>query len=266
MGNNSSRNDGEGSQQQAQPVLHPQSENTLAQNQPRQTSYARNTNNNCCRTTSSSNNNNNDNNNKNAIKEAKKDAIKLPHNFEAIINDSDSPINRSSPEKLLEQLQAGIFLNGRKMKYWVNEDNINCFLVFAKGLLITWGEDLREEGQITVAVLKNVCWLEMHGRFHTTNLTPGVKYEVAYLIKLEDSSTGWQVPVNFRLTLPNGSKQERKENLNRRPREEWIRIPIGEFETSMENQGEIEFSLHECEGGKWRKGLVIKGVAIEPKM
>lgn len=256
-------------------MLHPQSEKTLAQNQPRQTSYASNTNSNCCHTSSNSNNNNN-NNNKNAIKEAKKDAIKLPHNFEAIINDSDSPIGRSSPEKLLEQLRAGIFLNGRKMKYWVNGDNINCFLVFAKGLQITWGEDLRywvfqnietrEEGQITVAVLKNVCWLEMHGRFHTTNLTPGVKYEVAYLIKLEDSSSGWQVPVNFRLTLPNGSKQERKENLNRRPREDWIRLPVGEFETSMENQGEIEFSLHECEGGNWKKGLVIKGVAIEPKM
>jgi len=117
-----------------------------------------------------------------------------------------------------------------------------------------------------VALLKKVCWLEMHGRFHTTNLTPGVKYEIAYLIKLEDSSSGWQVPVNLRLTFPNGNKEERKEKLNRRPREEWIRIPIGEFETSMENQGVIEFSLYEYERGNWKTGLVIKGVVIEPKM
>jgi len=112
MGNNSSTYEEEGSRQQAQPVLHPQPEKMLTQNQPRQTSYASNASDIYHRTSSSNNNNYN---NKTAMEEVKKEAIKLPHNFEAVIKDSDSPINRSSPEKLLEQLRAGIFLNDRKM-------------------------------------------------------------------------------------------------------------------------------------------------------
>lgn len=260
MGNNSS--------QQAQPMFHPQSEPIVAQNQPAQSSDITHTSNNIHHSSSN-------NNNKNETNGAIKVAIKLPHNYEAIIKDPDFPVDKSSPTKLLQQLRDGVFLNGKSMKYWVTENNINCFLVFAKSLKIVWAEDMRywvfqnietSEGNTTVAVLRNVCWLEVNGRLHTMNLTPGVKYEVAYLIKLEDSSYGWTVPVNFRLTLPNGTKREHKERLNQIPREEWIRIPIQEFEAPAENHGEIEFSLYEYEGGSWKKGLVIKGVTIEPKI
>lgn len=39
---------------------------------------------------------------------------KLPHNCEAILKgNSDTPIDRSSLEKLYQQLYAGVFLNGR---------------------------------------------------------------------------------------------------------------------------------------------------------
>ena len=118
-----------------------------------------------------------------------------------------------------------------------------------------------------MAILRGVCWLEVHGKLHTSKLTHGVTYQVAFLIMVEETAYGFQVPVNFRLTLPNGSKQEhREEHLSQKPKQEWLRIPIGEFKTSPENQGEIEFSLYEFEGGNQKKGLVIKAVSIEPKM
>lgn len=105
----------------------------------------------------------------------------------------------------------------------------------------------------------------MGGKFETKKLSPRTLYEVAFEIMLKDPSYGWEVPVNVRLTLPDGNKQEHKENLMKKPRGEWIEIPVGEFVTSPENTGEIEFSIYEFEGGKWKRGLVIKGVAIRPK-
>ncbi|KMS96714.1 hypothetical protein BVRB_8g200190 [Beta vulgaris subsp. vulgaris] len=221
-------------------------------------------------------NNNNNSHHLNEPKESKRVLLKLPHNCEAIINDnSDSPIDKSSPEKVYEQLHAGVYLNGRRKKYWVDKKGNNCFMVFANDLKITWAENptywylhtaqTSDHGQISVAQLRNVAWLEVHGRFHTKNLSPGVTYQVAFSIMLEYTCYGWELPVNFRLTLPNGSKQEHKENFKEKPKGEWLRIPVGEFKASPENVGEIEFSLYEYQGGSWKKGLVIKSAIIEPK-
>lgn len=264
MGHSWSQEDEGFSSQQAQaPSFIPEPEVLIPHKQPQSK-------------TSASSSSSFNNNNYGANQERLTEVIKLPHNYEAIVRESDFPIDESSPEKLYQQLQAGVFLNGRKKKYWVEKKgNINCFMVFANGLSLAWAEDQRHwflhdvgtrEGKISVAELRNVSWLEVHGRFHTENLSPGVTYKVTYLIKLEETAYGWHVPVNFRLTLPNGSKQEHKENLKDKPLiGEWIRVPVGEFKASQENYGEIEFSLYEHEGGNWKKGLVIKGVSIVPK-
>jgi hypothetical protein len=116
---------------------------------------------------------------------------------------------------------------------------------------------------VDAAELLNVCWLEVHGKFGTRKLSPGTTYRVAFVIMLKDTARGWEVPVNVRLVLPDGDKQERKENLMKKPRGEWIEIPVGEF--VVEEVGDIEFSVYEYEGGDWKGGLVIKGVAIRPK-
>ncbi|CAI0378828.1 unnamed protein product, partial [Linum tenue] len=162
-------------------------------------------------------------------------------------------------------------------KYWVDRNsNSNCFTLFARDLLITWADDPRywhwpsitETRDVTVeaAELLAVCWLEVHGNFDTTKLSPGTLYEVIFVIMLKDSAAGWEVPVNFRLTLPNRVKQEHKENLMTKPRLQWIEIPVGEFRTSPENiGGNMEISMFEYEGGTWKKGLILKEVTIRPK-
>lgn len=202
--------------------------------------------------------------------------VKLPHNYEAIIKDADLPIDVSSKEKLLEQLQSGVFLNQKTKKYWVERSsNGNCFMIFARNLSITWIEDNRfwnwlspnetSDVLVDVAELLNVCWLEIHGNLDTALLTPGIKYEVVFVVMMKDPAYGWEVPVNLRLTLPNGKRQEHEENMMEKPRGRWIEIPAGEFQTTPENIGEIQFSLYEYKGGKWKRGLVIKGAAIRPK-
>lgn len=202
--------------------------------------------------------------------------VKLPHNCEAILRDADSPVDRSSVDKLYDQLSTGVFLNQKRKKYWVEKKCYsNCFMLFAKDLSITWGGDARywkwpsicESGDVTVDVaeLLDVCWLEIYGKFNTKMLSPGILYEVVFVIKLKDPAYGWGVPVNVSLVLPNGYKQERKEKLQTKPREQWIEVPVGEFITSPENVGEIQFGMHEYDGGAWKRGLVIKGIAIRPK-
>ncbi|KAG8657480.1 protein PHLOEM PROTEIN 2-LIKE A1 [Manihot esculenta] len=202
--------------------------------------------------------------------------IKLPYNYESLLREVDSPVDRSSTEKLYHQLCTGVFLNQKKRKYWIERmSNSNCFFLFARDLSITWAEDSRfwhwpyihetSDISIDVAELLNVCWLEVHGKFDTTELSPGVLYEVAFVIMLKDPAYGWEVPVYFRLTLPNGIKQERKEILMTKPRVQWIEIPVGEFIPSQENCGEMEISMFEYSGVKWKRGLVVKGVIIRPK-
>ncbi|KAF5729195.1 hypothetical protein HS088_TW21G01354 [Tripterygium wilfordii] len=168
---------------------------------------------------------------------------KLPYNYEAIIRDADSPIDRSSTDKL--------------------------------DLLITWAEEKHfwqwsyqkdsSDVFMDVAELLNVCWLEVHGRLDATKLSPGTLYEVAFVIMLKDPAYGWETPVNFRLILPNGMKKEHKENLMTKPRGQWLEIPVAEFRTSPESTGEMEISMYEYEGGVWKKGLVVKGALIRPK-
>lgn len=65
--------------------------------------------------------NNNDNlgksdesNKASEITRAEEEKVALPHNYEAILKDADSPIDKSSPEKIYEQLYGGVFLNQKK--------------------------------------------------------------------------------------------------------------------------------------------------------
>ncbi|KAL8508477.1 hypothetical protein ACS0TY_018923 [Phlomoides rotata] len=200
----------------------------------------------------------------------------LPHNCEEILKHADSPVDRSLPEKLVEQLNAGVYLNQKRKKYWVEkESNCNCFISFAQDLSITWGEDNRfwhwpllkesSDEHLVVAELLDVCWLEVHGRFEIANLSPRQLYEIVFVVKLKDPAYGWEVPVTLRLTLPDGSQQKHTENFMEKPRGRWIEIPAGELKNLGGKAGEIEFSLYEYEGGEWKKGLVIKEVRIRPK-
>ncbi|KAL9858552.1 putative phloem protein [Arabidopsis thaliana] len=125
--------------------------------------------------------------------------------------------------------------------------------------------DTSSETIVEAASLVGLCWLDIGGTFNTRELTPWTHYEVVYLLKLIKSATGWEVPVNLKLTLPSGAKpQERSVTLKEYIGKSWVAIPAGEFMTTPENNGEISFSFYEM--GRWQEGLVVKGVAIRPKI
>ncbi|KAE8038962.1 hypothetical protein FH972_011421 [Carpinus fangiana] len=49
------------------------------------------------------------------------------------------------------------------------------------------------------------------------------------------------------------------------PKGEWIEFPVGDFVASPERTGNIEFVIYEHGDNHWKRGLVIKGIAIRPK-
>uniref|UniRef100_A0A2P2P3I6 Protein PHLOEM PROTEIN 2-LIKE A1-like n=1 Tax=Rhizophora mucronata TaxID=61149 RepID=A0A2P2P3I6_RHIMU len=206
--------------------------------------------------------------------------VKLPHKCEAILRggDANPPICWSPIDKLYDQLYRGVFLNQNRKKYWVEkESSSNCFMLFARDLSITWADDTdywrwislnvddTSDVLVEVAQLLNVCWLEIHAQFDISNLSPFVLYQVALVVMLADKTYGWEAPVNVRLTLPNGTKQEHKESLLAKPKGQWIEIPVGELQTSRDNVGDVDIYAHEYEVGNWKRGLIIKGIVIRPK-
>jgi hypothetical protein len=132
-------------------------------------------------------------------------------------------------------------------------------------LLTVVRSDAASDTAVDVAELLEVCWLEVRGKFETTKLSAGTTYEVAFVIMMKEVASGWEVPVNVRLILPDGNKQERKEDLMKKPRGEWIEIPVGEFVASPEKAGEIEFSIYEHVVGNGRGGLSSKALQFAPR-
>uniref|UniRef100_A0A9I9E2A5 Protein PHLOEM PROTEIN 2-LIKE A1-like n=1 Tax=Cucumis melo TaxID=3656 RepID=A0A9I9E2A5_CUCME len=253
------------------------SEEQAAQPQPQQQPAAANA---AVRSNEHSSGNSSDNNLKEekekVVKGKLEEEMKLGHGFEDILKYADLPVDRSSLEKLHEQLYVGIFLNKRTKKYWLDKNlKSNCFMLFPRALSITWAEENKywrwrplqdSSNTIEVVELMNVCWLEIHGKMKTCELSPGICYEAAFEVMIKDPAYGWDIPVNIRVKKPDGSKQEHQENLEQRPRGRWFEIPIGNFIVrDHERGGEIEFCMFEYEGGMWKKGMVLKGVVIRSK-
>ncbi|KAI3906704.1 hypothetical protein MKW92_011502 [Papaver armeniacum] len=206
-------------------------------------------------------------------------AAVVPYKYEYIIQDADMNIHQS---ELHSHLSSGIFLNQKKQKYWIDSSGYNCFMLFPRDLAISWSENNRYwhwssmkessasgEMAIEVAELLTVCWLEVNGKLDASKLNPGVKYEIVFVVMLKNSAYGWEIPVNLRLVHSGSQTQLRKEDLQQKPKSQWIEVQVGEFQAPPQpaddkQEKEIQFSLFECENS-WKHGLVIKGVIVRAK-
>uniref|UniRef100_A0A1D1ZCW7 Protein PHLOEM PROTEIN 2-LIKE A1 n=1 Tax=Anthurium amnicola TaxID=1678845 RepID=A0A1D1ZCW7_9ARAE len=197
---------------------------------------------------------------------------KFPHRYSDIVGQADRP----AMGNLEKSKFSGIFLNQRRKKYWIDEKSgCNCFMLFARDLSITWSDDprywkwcaLQETSDVCVevAALLRVCWLDIYGRFEISHLTPGITYEVAFVVMMQYTSDGWNTPVNLRLTDPEGNQQKHLESLIDKPRGEWIELIVGELKATAASAGEIAISLFEHDDGAWKSGLIVKGIFIRPK-
>lgn len=95
-------------------------------------------------------------------------------------------------------------------------------------------------------------------------LREGLMYEVQFVVMLKDNFNIWS-QVNLRLKLPDGTKYESKHNLMDEPRNRMIGISVGQFQ-ALKMCGDVEFSLFETSDSIWKKGLVVIGALLIPKL
>ena len=92
----------------------------------------------------------------------------------------------------------------------------------------------------------------------------GQKYEVAFIVMLDDKSAGWDSsPVTLELEMPDGTIFSHEQILDKLPRNKWEAVHVADFDAS--NSGVAKFSMLETTKLNWKKGLIIKGAVIRRK-
>ncbi|KAI3840449.1 hypothetical protein MKW92_020110 [Papaver armeniacum] len=149
-------------------------------------------------------------------------------------------------------------------------------MLFPRSFDITWGgrhtildmaSSNRAISKIEVPELIRVCWLDVHGKIDISKLSPGVNYEVVFVVMFREWSGGWGTPVDLCLILPDGQRPVKKVNLETMPKSQWIEVHVGDFKTPQQpgdEETEVSFSLLKQELN-WKKGLVIEGAVVRPK-
>ncbi|CAL5330979.1 hypothetical protein CsSME_00011959 [Camellia sinensis var. sinensis] len=166
------------------------------------------------------------------------------------------------------------YIEHKRKKKWIDEKfSCNCFTLYPRSLFVTWGTRVEywdwkcfketSDENVEVAKLNAVCWLDVRGKFNMSELSPGIVYEVIYVIKLTNGASGWELPIVLRLSLP-GKLQERQVSLLEKPKGEWLELNVGNFQTQDCENGEVCFDLYE-HGGHWKRGLIIQCAIIRPK-
>ncbi|WOG85471.1 hypothetical protein DCAR_0104660 [Daucus carota subsp. sativus] len=139
-------------------------------------------------------------------------------------------------------------------------------VISAKELSIVWGSDSRYwKWSLEVAELITVCWLQIDGKYNANNLIKGVKYGVYLAVELSDNLC-MNGPVTLKLTRPNGTTEEHKEDLKTKPKNTLVGLKVGEFcntgACGCENT--VKFSMNGCDGTTWKTGLTVVGAVIAP--
>nr|ADE77925.1 unknown [Picea sitchensis] len=160
----------------------------------------------------------------------------LPVQYRHLLARLDSPLQFSSKRELYFTLCHPNSIDGRTKKFWIEQATGKlCFMLSARDLNITWGDDRRYWHWISqddssfkeIAELVAVCWLEVRGQFDCEFLSPGTAYTVSFRLKLHKSplrigrifrrrfirffprTDGWDhKPVKFSVTTPCGDHQE----------------------------------------------------------
>ena len=121
-----------------------------------------------------------------------------------------------------------------------------------------------------IATMINIHTLiKVTGDFHTRKLTPGRKYEVVFLVSLDDTALGWKKKVTLTLKLVMADKSQSEHDkalcLDEYIGENWVDIHVGEFEAPpKKDDAKIYFSMHQYVDTDRKSGIVVKGVAIRP--
>ncbi|CAH8304159.1 unnamed protein product [Eruca vesicaria subsp. sativa] len=152
-------------------------------------------------------------------------------------------VNRQSCMYSLENLTIS---SSCKASYWT---------------IVSISESPNEESS-KVAKMRECWYLDFRGTVDTTKLASGTRYEVVFVVKVEDTMRRWDSPAMVRLMVPDNELQERKLQFVDLERNEWIEIQAGVF-IAQPHKVQTEFKLYQYEP-ILMTGLILKGAIIRP--
>lgn len=214
---------------------------------------------------------------------------------------ADSPLAFKSKKELYLWLCSPIpFDNGKKM-FWLDKPTSKkCYMLSARELSITWGNDLLywswkpflQSRFEEVAELVTTWWLEIRARISPRMLSPKTTYTVHLILNFANRAYGLDslpsevsIEVGDRQVIRGTillrrpeeggelskrstfTEQEEKDE-NRVPRERedgWLEIELGEFFNDGSDGEEVRMSVKEVKGVQLKGGLIVEGIELRPK-
>lgn len=119
------------------------------------------------------------------------------------------------------------------------------------------------ESAFEVAKLRECYYLDVCGKFKTEKLTSGTRYEVVFVVKVEDTVSRWRDPAKAQLMVPGNPLQERELQFYDLKRNEWVEIQAGVF-VAPPHKKEVAFYLYQKDSHQKKTGLVVKGAIVRP--
>ncbi|PIA36199.1 hypothetical protein AQUCO_03400246v1 [Aquilegia coerulea] len=216
----------------------------------------------------------------------------LPFDIVSRSSSSDSSFNlnefSSKKQLYLHLCDHPILLNGGKMSFNLEKKSgKKCFMIAAKELFIVWGDTPQywtwqsqsDSRFAEVAQLVNVCWLEIKGTIKTQLLSPKTTYAAYIVVKFADDAYGLdrhpaEVLVGFVGEGGNASDHivlldSERASGGQFPSDRgdgWMEVELGEFYNDQGEDGEVQMTLREVQGGHWKSGLIVQGIELRPNL
>ncbi|XP_038880073.1 F-box protein PP2-B10-like [Benincasa hispida] len=237
----------------------------------------------------------------------------LPTDCDVLIAQRKSvdPISSSKKEIFFSLCNNPVLIDdGNKSLSLEKWSGKKCIMLGARDLSIIWGDtslywswDHHPRSRFAeVAILLNVCWLEIRGRISCRILSPKTTYAVYFVFRMRNCNyEGFNVhPADATVRiigtdnhgrrsvcldphLDNPRRWQRRQHApwSMRPppgpsldilglewpqerRDGWFEIELGEFENG-DGDDEVEIALMEVKSHSAKTGLVVEGIEIRPK-
>ncbi|KAK7269090.1 hypothetical protein RIF29_21806 [Crotalaria pallida] len=222
----------------------------------------------------------------------------LPHDYLSIISRSDSGSSLLSNSPSLKSLYLAlsdrpiIIDNATKSFQLDRKSGKKCFMLASRALSIVWGDTpqywnwktLPESRFPEVAELLDVCYLEICGAINPNDLSPNTQYAAYLVFKMVNGHGFNRRPVELSIHTFDDQMCTRSVCLDTNLDESqlhsslhglqhpdvrsdgWLEIEIGEFFNSGLEDDEVGMNIEETKGGHWKRGLVIEGIEVRPKV
>ncbi|XP_010694669.2 putative F-box protein PP2-B12 isoform X2 [Beta vulgaris subsp. vulgaris] len=229
-------------------------------------------------------------------------------------SDLDDILVQSSTPNLVQQfiLKKNLFLHLCRFPVLLKTDtqsfSLNkqsgkkCYMIGARDLTIAWGDTpqywswkvVPESRFPETAVLQDVCWLDISGKFHVKFLSPNTTYGAYFVFKMDvNNHRGFDnTPMNvfisetdehglsrqcdivvfkrFYLKAPTVRRRSRKPKELPTEREDgWMEVEMGRYHHIGVDEGAHEgmavlMTLRQIDELHWKSGLVVQGIELRP--